>query len=62
MGKKNVFSASYWLKVISVIMTKFGLFVMITIMTHVMVMNILMAVMMMMMQYNDIIPVGEQKP
>ena len=46
-------------------MTKFGLFVMITIMTHVMVINILMTVMMMMMmmmQYNDIIPVGEQKP
>ena len=62
MGKKNVFSASYWLKVILVIMTKFGLFVMITIMTHVMVMNILMTVMMMMRQYNDIIPVGEQKP
>ena len=25
MGKKNVFSASYWLKVVSVIMTKFGI-------------------------------------
>ena len=25
MGKKTVFSASYWLKVVSVIMTKFGI-------------------------------------